>query len=186
MASYREIVTKTVLGKGKKLFSNHYSLTPEEVPTTILGCWVINHTFEGHKEGEKVRVKGSSDVNIWYSYDNDTKTLVSSQTITYDELLNVTVRNESNIDSSNEVIVRSLSGPTCTKVEVNDGIIEYDIEKELGIEIVGDAKVRIAVDDNEDDWDDILDEQEENSVMEEIDNEVNENFIDEKEKPIEN
>ena len=43
MASYREIVTKTVIGKGKKTFSNHYNLTPEQTPTTILGCWVINH-----------------------------------------------------------------------------------------------------------------------------------------------
>lgn len=43
MANYREIVTKTVLGKAKKTFTNHYSLTPEQVPTTILGCWVINH-----------------------------------------------------------------------------------------------------------------------------------------------
>lgn len=77
MANYREIVTKTVLGKGKKLFTNHYSLTPEEAPTTILGCWVINHKFEGFKENDKIRVKGTSDVNIWYSYDNDTKTLVS-------------------------------------------------------------------------------------------------------------
>lgn len=181
MASYREIVTKTVLGKGKKLFTNHYSLSPEELPTTILGCWVINHNFSGNKEGDKVRVKGTSDVNIWYSYDNDTKTLVSSQTISYDELLNVITRNESNIDSSNEVIVRSLSGPTCTKVEIKNGLIEYDIEKELGIEIVGDEKVRIAVDDNEDEWDDILDEKEENSVMEEIENSVNEDFISEKE-----
>ena len=86
MASYREIVTKTVLGKAKKDFINHYSLTPEEKPTTILGCWVINHKFEGFKENNKVRIKGSSDVNIWYSYDNDTKTLVSKQTITYNNL----------------------------------------------------------------------------------------------------
>lgn len=180
MASYREIVTKTVLGKGKKLFTNHYSLSPEELPTTILGCWVINHNFIGNKEGDKVRVKGTSDVNIWYSYDNDTKTLVSSQTISYDELLNVNTRNESNIDSSNEVIIRSLSGPTCTKVEIKNGLIEYDIEKELGIEIIGDAKVRIAVDDNEDEWDDIIEEQEENNIIEEIEKNINENFINEK------
>ena len=43
MASFREIVTKAVIGKGKKTFSNHYTLVPQEVPTTILGCWVINH-----------------------------------------------------------------------------------------------------------------------------------------------
>lgn len=100
MANYREIVTKTVLGKGKKLFTNHYSLTPEELPTTILGCWVINHKFEGFKEENKIRVKGTSDVNIWFSYDNDTKTLVSKQTISYNELLNVSRKRESNINNN--------------------------------------------------------------------------------------
>jgi len=180
VANYREIVTKTVLGKGKKLFTNHYSLTPEEAPTTILGCWVINHKFEGFKENDKIRVKGTSDVNIWYSYDNDTKTLVSKQTIAYDEVLNVAKKRESDISNATEIIVRSLSGPTCTKVEIQNGIIEYDIEKELGIEIVGDAKVKIAVDETEDDWDEILDETEENNVMDEIDQTVKEDFINEK------
>lgn len=177
MANYREIVTKTVLGKGKKLFTNHYSLTPEEVPSTILGCWVINHKFEGLKEQNKIRVRGTSDVNIWYSYDNNTKTLVSKQTITYDELLNVNKRRESNINDNSEVIVESLKDPTCTKVEIKDGKIEYDIEKELGIEIVGDAKVRIAIDDSEDEWEEILEEHEEKDIISEIDKEVKENFI---------
>ncbi len=179
MANYREIVTKTVLGKGKKLFTNHYSLTPEEVPSTILGCWVINHKFEGVKEQNKIRVRGTSDVNIWYSYDNNTKTLVSKQTITYDELLNVNKKRESNINDNSEVIVESLKDPTCTKVEIKDGKIEYDIEKELGIEIVGDAKVRIAIDDSEDEWEEILEEPEEKDIISEIDKEVKENFIDE-------
>lgn len=177
MANYREIVTKTVLGKGKKLFTNHYSLTPEEVPSTILGCWVINHKFEGLKEQNKIRVRGTSDVNIWYSYDNNTKTLVSKQTITYDELLNVNKKRESNINDNSEVIVESLKDPTCTKVEIKDGKIEYDIEKELGIEIVGDAKVRIAIDDSEDEWEEILEEHEEKDIISEIDKEVKENFI---------
>ena len=177
MANYREIVTKTVLGKGKRLFTNHYSLTPEEKPSTILGCWVITHRFEGNKEQNKIRVKGTSDVNIWYSYDNNTKTIVSKQTITYDELLNVNKKRESNINDNSEVIVESLKDPTCTKVEIKDGKIEYDIEKELGIEIVGDAKVRIAVDESEEKWDEILDDQEEKDIMKDIDNEVKEEFI---------
>lgn len=179
MSNYREIVTKTVLGKGKKQFTNHYILTPEEVPTTILGCWVINHKFEGIKEENKIRVKGTSDVNIWYSYDNNTKTLVSKQTITYDQLLNIAKKRESNINEKVEIIIESLKDPVCTKVEIKDGKIEYDIEKELGIEIVGDAKVRIAVDEGEDKWDDILDESEEQDLMQEIEKEVNENFINE-------
>ena len=179
MSNYREIVTKTVLGKGKKQFTNHYSLTPEEKPSTILGCWVINHKFQGYKENNKIRIKGTSDVNIWYSYDNDTKTLVSKQSISYDELLNVTKRRESNIGNNSEVIVESLKDPICIKAEIKDGKIEYDIEKELGIEIVGDAKVRIVVDESEEKWEEIIDDQEEKDIMKDIDNEVKEDFIEE-------
>lgn len=43
MASYKEIVTKAVLGKGKKTFVDIYSTVPSCTPTTVLGCWVINH-----------------------------------------------------------------------------------------------------------------------------------------------
>ena len=43
MSSFKEIVTKAIIGKGKKYFKNNYTLTPEVEPTTVLGCWVINH-----------------------------------------------------------------------------------------------------------------------------------------------
>ena len=181
MANYREIVTKTVLGKAKKTFVNHYSLTPEQTPTTILGCWVINHKFEGLKEQNKVRIKGTSDVNIWYAYDNDTKTLVSKQTINYDELVSVSKKIESDLTNNSEIIIRSLNGPTCTKVDIEGNNIEYDIKKELGIEIVGDSKVRIAVDDNEDEWEDLTEEEpkEDEKIMDDIDKNVKESFINE-------
>ncbi len=177
MTNFREIVTKSVIGKGKKTFSNKYTLVPEELPTTILGCWVINHEFKGYKSGDKISVEGSCDINIWYAYDNDTKTIVSKQNITYNEILNVNKKRESDIGDKEEIIVRSLKQPSCTKVNVVNGKIEYEIEKELGIEIVGDTKVRIAVDEEEDEWDEIIDENEQKKVMEEIDNTVVENFI---------
>ena len=43
MASFKEIVTKAVIGKGKKTFTTTNSVTPDCVANTILGCWVINH-----------------------------------------------------------------------------------------------------------------------------------------------
>ena len=43
MSNYREIVTKTIIGKGKKEYSNKYSLKTEQTPNTVLGCWIINH-----------------------------------------------------------------------------------------------------------------------------------------------
>lgn len=45
MSSYKEIVTKAVIGKAKKTSKNEVSLTPEENVNTVLGCWVINHVI---------------------------------------------------------------------------------------------------------------------------------------------
>lgn len=43
MSNYREIVTKAVIAKGKKLFSSNHTVSVTNHPSTILGCWVINH-----------------------------------------------------------------------------------------------------------------------------------------------
>ena len=64
MALYKEIVTKAIIGKGKKYFKNTYDLEVENIPSTVLGCWVINHKFKGYKTNDKIGVNGSYDVNI--------------------------------------------------------------------------------------------------------------------------
>lgn len=45
MSSYKEIVTKAVIGKGKKYYKNTYTFDTEITPNTILGCWIINHVL---------------------------------------------------------------------------------------------------------------------------------------------
>ena len=175
MAVYKEIVTKAVIGKGKKNITTSNSIKPEILPTTILGCWVINHNFQGVKSGDKIRIDGSYDVNIWYSCEDDTKTEVVRQHNNYSETVQVRRRVDSDT-SREEVIVRSLSQPTCTKAEIIDGTIHYTIEKELGIELVGDTKVKIAIDENEDPWDDLVDS-EEDRIDNAIDQEVSEDYL---------
>ena len=53
ISSYREIVTKAVVSKGKKLFTSTNNVMVNN-PSTILGCWVINHNFNGVKENNKI------------------------------------------------------------------------------------------------------------------------------------
>ena len=173
MAIYKEIVTKAVIGKGKKSFKDIYTVTPEDEPTTVLGCWVINHNFKGYPSLGKIVIDGSFDVNIWYSYDHDTKTNVISKTITYSDTTSVKSR-ENEITDNTEVIVRGLKQPTCSKVEIKNGTIEYTIDKELGIEIIGDTKAKVLVEEDEDPWEIIG---EDVNVNEQIDKEVNENYI---------
>lgn len=168
---YKEIVTKAVIGKGKKSFKNSYNLLAEHNPNTVLGCWVINHTFKGEVKDGKVLVDGNFDVNIWYSYDNDKKTSVEAKNISYTESLNVKTKNNQVLDGSN-IIVRVLKQPTCSNVNIKEDVIDFDIEKELGIEVVNDEKVRIEVTDDDDKWD-IIDEDVDNK----IDDEVKEDFL---------
>ena len=175
MATYKEIVTKAVIGKGKKVYSDKYTITPEINPTTVLGCWVINHNFRGYPSSGKIVIDGSFDVNIWYSFDGDTKTNVINKKINYSVCEAVRTRSDSSITDDTEVIVRSLKQPTCSNVSIVDGNIEFTIDKELGIEIIGDTKAKILVEDDDDEWD-ILSE----DVDTEIDKEVNEEYISDK------
>jgi len=176
VALYKEIVTKAVIGKGKKSFSDNYTISTKDSPTTVLGCWVINHKFKGYKTGEKIGVEGSFDVNIWYSYDNDSKTTVANETIEYKDLLNIRIKEDADLTKDTEIIVRSLSQPNCVKVDIKeDGTISFNIEKELGVEVVGETKVKISIEEDEEPWDDIDDEINE-EVLEEIDK-IDENYI---------
>ena len=177
--NYKEIVTKTIIGKGKKTFKNDYELVSQNNVDTVLGCWVINHKLKGKKEEDYIKINGSYDVNIWYSYDNNTKTDVISNKVTYEEKVRVKVREDRDFDGDSEIIVRSLKNPTCTDVSNEGNMIKYTISKELGIEIVGDTKIRIPVSNNEDEYDIIIDE---NEISNEIDNSVDTNYLEEKEK----
>lgn len=176
MALYKEIVTKAVIGKGKKYFKNNYHVQTEVNPTTVLGCWVINHKFKGYKSGNQIGVDGSFDVNIWYSYDNDSKTSVVNQKITYNDLFNVKIKENADLNGDTDIIVRTLSQPTCSSVNIlEDGQISFDIEKELGVEIVGETKVKIAIEEDEEPWEEIDDDVTEEDLKE-IDK-VDENYI---------
>ena len=170
--AFKEIVTKAVIAKGKKKYKNNYQISVQEKPTTVLGCWIINHNFEAHEVDDKILIDGSFDANIWYSYDNDTKTTVVSKRITYTEKEKVNLPNEDILNK--DIVIRSLKQPTCISAKEDGNTINLEIEKELGVEIVGDTKVKISsIDNDEDTWEDL---DTVNNTEEEI-NKINENYI---------
>ena len=182
MSAYKEIVTKAIIGKGKKYYKNTYTIETENEPSTVLGCWVINHKFKGSEVSGKIVVDGSFDVNLWYSYDNDTKTTVITKKIKYSESVMVK-RKETSDSQTNDIIVRSLKQPNCTSAKEEGKSIIIEIEKELGIEIIGDTKVKIAVEEDEEPWDIITDENDieyTEDIDKEIDNNIKEDYLKEK------
>ena len=168
--NYKEIVTKAIIAKGKKNSTNNYTLQTEETPNTILGCWVINHTFSGTNLGNKILVNGNFDVNVWYSYDNDSKTAVSTQKFSYTDTMKM------NVDETfptTEVIVKSIQQPTVSDVNIKDGIVNLNITKELGIEIVGETKIKVPVEELDDDYIELTSDED---TIETVDN-VDTNYL---------
>ena len=174
MGNFREIISKAIISKGKKLFSQEDSIEVDKKPSTILGCWVINHQFSGIKQNDSILINGSYDINIWYSYDNDTKTDVIKETHSYNETVKMhDIKDEYDNTS---IIVRSLTDPKCVKVNINDNKINYQVDLELGIELVGDVKVKVEVLDNLDDYN-LIEEEKKDNITEEIDKEVKEDYL---------
>lgn len=183
MAYFKEIVTKAVVGKGKKSTTENFSIRPEEKPSTVLGCWIINHKFQGSTNNGDIYVSGSYDVNVWYSYDNDTKTGVASGNFTYNDKMNVPITNGGNLTNNTEVIVTSLVEPNVVDVKVDGDAVVFNVRKEMGIEVVGDTKIRVNVEDNFDDYTEIPDDEVTEDVLKQIDNEIKEDYLEESSQP---
>ncbi len=178
MSYFKEIVTKAVIGKGKKTTNLEHIIETEDNINTVLGCWVINHTFNGINNSGKVLVNGSYDINIWYSYDNNTKTNVLVKRFNYQDTMNVKIKENGDFSNSSDIIVRSLNQPSVTDVSVDGSVIKLSVHKEMGVEIVGDTKVRVSVEDEFEDYEEIVDDNEQvsnNEVNEEID--INDDYL---------
>ena len=176
MAYFKEIVTKAIIGKGKKTTNLEHIIDTDDNINTILGCWVINHSFNGINNGGKVLVNGTYDINIWYSYDNNTKTNVLVRKLNYQDIMNVRIKEESELTNTSEIIVRSLNQPSVTDVSVEGTQIKLTVHKEMGVEVVGDTKVRVSVEDEFEDYEEIDDDIETN--VENIETiEVNEDYL---------
>ena len=173
MASYKEIVTKTVIGKAKKRSKDNVDITPEQKPNTVLGCWVINHAFNGFINNNKATINGSFDVNVWYSYDSDHKTAVSQKTYNYVDNMTLNLKENGIISQQPEIIVRSLKQPTVSDVTIKGDDINLIIEKELGVEIVGETKIKVPIEDEYDDYEEIIDD----ATVDEIVNEVDQEYL---------
>lgn len=175
MSSFKEIVTKAVIGKAKKTSTNTFSLNPEEIPNTVLGCWVINHKFSGAKgQNGSVIVNGSFDVNVWYSYNGDKNTAVTTKNFTYSDTMNIPLKEDHSLSDASEIMVRCLRQPTVANVNVDGDTVKLDIEKEMGVEIVGDTKVKVSVEEDEDDYEEIFDETDNPEL-----DEINEDYLNE-------
>ena len=171
MNKVREIVTKAIVGKGKKRFKIEEQIKSEINPYSILGCWVINNNFDAKLNGKKVTITGSFELNVWYSSNNNTKTDVVRKKISYKKELLTKKVVVDYLEDSADVIVKVIQQPTCTNAKIVDNKIEVEIIFELLAEIIGETKMQVtildkAIEFDDDEFNDIEDEIDENFIKE--------------------
>ncbi|MGN8646910.1 outer spore coat protein CotE [Gracilibacillus sp. HCP3S3_G5_1] len=158
---YREIITKAVIGKGRKFKQETNTIVPTHRPSSILGCWIINHNYRAKLvKDDTVEIRGSYDVNVWYAYNDNTKTEVVSERVEYSDHIPLSIRDKHHIGDECDVIAKVIQQPNCLEcsIESKGNKIKVDVEREFLVEVIGETKVSVKVDPkgkvyDDEDWD---------------------------------
>jgi spore coat protein E len=142
MSEYREIITKAVVAKGRKFSQCTHTISPSQKPASILGGWIINHNYDAQKNGKTVEVEGTYDINVWYSYNENTKTEVVTECVEYVDVIKLRYKDDNFIDDEHEVICKALQQPNCLEVTIspNGNKIIVQAEREHLAEVIGDEE----------------------------------------------
>ena len=168
MNEVREIVTRAVVSKGKKTFHLTEQIKASEKPYSILGCWIINNEFEASKIDNIVKLDGEFEVNIWYSTNNNTKTDILREIVTYKKDIETKQIVKDYLENSDDILARIIQHPTCTNARIFDDYVEVDITFEILAEIIGETKMKVTVFKEDTSWEE---------DVEMIDMDLNENFL---------
>ncbi len=143
----REIITKAVCGKGRKFSTVTHTVTPPHKPTSILGAWIINHQYEAVRSGNGIEVVGTYDINIWYSYNNNSQTDVAKESVQYAEVVPLSYLDGKHRPSTEEVYAEVLQEPNCVEANVssNGKSVTVRVEREFAVEMIAETKVCVAV-----------------------------------------
>lgn len=153
----RTIITKAVCGRAQQTCQSTVFIDTDSgiELTQILGCIVKNAKIKESKFEEtqndqmNVRVNGEFEIHVWYEADGDTR--ISKKTVKFSELMlvdNIEGKGYSRDNFFNKTII-----PWINKEPVSLGsmivnqsgepTISIPVEFELGVEVIGEAKINI-------------------------------------------
>lgn len=168
----REIITKTLVGKGKLSLSETKSLHLEDVVSKSLGCWIINHVYEVEERNNVVTIKGHYDIELWYALENDQKTSVYKEHMDFTGPFAMAWRNMRLIGTEKFLNVRVNKYPSAVSMTlVDEHTIELKVESQYYLDAFSEAI--LVVDCKEDETEDL-------SLEEEIIMNVDPNYIGQK------
>lgn len=168
MNEIREIVTRAVVAKGKKVFNLVEKVKTKEKPYSILGCWIINHEFEASKINDVIKLDGEFEINIWFSTNNNTKTDIIRETITYKKEIVTKTVVKNYLENTDDILARIIQHPTVTNAKIIEDYVQVDITFEIIAEIIGETKMKVTVFKETENWEE---------EVEVTDMEINEKFL---------
>lgn len=136
----REIVAKTLVGRGKIPYFYERQLVLEEDVSKTLGCWIINLNYETKYEKEDIYLEGYYSIQLWYAKDNDQSSSVYEEKIPFKEKATMVYRNMSTISEEKVVKIFVNKYPNAVYMKLNeDNTISIRIEALYFIDVFQEA-----------------------------------------------
>lgn len=142
----REIVTKAVIGKGKRRFE--MPIRMPQISGTIgrvLGAFITNHRMDAKKSGDMIEVSGQYDIHVWFTHQDDVESEIIRLTVDYGDIIELTDALRNHILETDEITVEEVISPYTTDVLLDGGIIIVEMAFEVGVEVIGETKMRVAI-----------------------------------------
>lgn len=168
---YREIATKTLVGKGKLAFILDKKIKIGEDISKTLGCWIINLNYDTYTKEKRIFVKGSYDIQLWYASNNDQQSNVFKETITFDNEVIMSYRDLKTIDDTMFIKVHVHKYPTCIAMNLKDKDVVIKIDSLFYIDVFQEAILVVNCEDSY---------KEDIPIEEEIIMNVNPNYLEDK------
>ena len=105
----------------------------------------IIHEFEGSRNDDLIDINGSFEVNIWYSTEQNMKTDIIREKVTYKKDIKVKRIVTEYLKNSDDILVKILKHPTVTNAKIIDGEIKIDVDFEILAEVIGETKMQVTV-----------------------------------------
>lgn len=152
----REIITKAVIGKGRLKNKKTYTLKQLEHISSILGCWIVNHQYQAELRENRLFVNGQFDLNIWYCQEDEKKSQVYVETVNYCEELKIVTKENVSFEGDLILMTTCPQSPVCLEAKLDEQrLVAVTVEKTLSVDIIGETKISIEVQNEPEIWDDI-------------------------------
>ena len=146
MNDIREIVTKAVIGKGKRKFEMSVRMPQVSSPVgRVLGTFITNHRMDAKQSDDLIEVTGVCDLHVWYAHEHDAESEIVRLTVTYGDLIELTESLRPHLLETDEIAAEELIAPHPIDVWLDAGVVVVEMAFEVGVEVIGETKMRVAI-----------------------------------------